>query len=62
MPSQPARYEAAALERHHHFHCEVCDRVFDIPGCLPKVHSPAPLGFVARTHELTLKGSCPGCP
>ncbi len=62
VPGQPDRHEAAGLEHHHHFHGDVCDRVFDIPGCLPKVHSLAPPGFVAKTHELMLKGSCPGYP
>ena len=61
IPGQPARYEAAGLEHHHHFHCDLCDRVFDIPGCLPEVHSLAPPGFTTTHHDLTLMGTCPSC-
>ena len=61
IPGQPARYELAGLDHHHHFHCDNCDRLFDIAGCLPEVHSLAPDGFVATHHELTLRGLCPSC-
>ncbi|MFT5288750.1 MAG: Fur family ferric uptake transcriptional regulator [Planctomycetota bacterium] len=61
IPGQPARYEVAGLDHHHHFHCEDCDRLFDIPGCPSKVHSLAPAGFVTRAHDLTLRGTCPDC-
>ncbi|MFT4648842.1 MAG: Fur family ferric uptake transcriptional regulator [Glaciecola sp.] len=61
IPGQPARYEAAGLAHHHHFHCSTCDRLFDIPGCPTDVHSMAPPGFVATHHELILRGQCPSC-
>ena len=61
LPGQPARYEASGLDHHHHFHCDECDRMFDVPGCPSDVHSLAPEGFVATHHELILKGLCPSC-
>ncbi len=61
LPGQPARYEASGLDHHHHFHCDECDRMFDVPGCPADVHSLAPEGFVATHHELILKGLCPSC-
>ncbi|MCA9000805.1 MAG: transcriptional repressor [Planctomycetes bacterium] len=61
VPGQPARYEAPGLAHHHHFHCEGCDRVFDIPGCPKGIHQLAPKGFVSTHHELTLHGRCPAC-
>ncbi|MDF1836803.1 MAG: transcriptional repressor [Planctomycetota bacterium] len=61
LPGQPARYEASGLDHHHHFHCDDCDRMFDVPGCPSDVHSLAPKGFVATHHELILKGQCPAC-
>jgi Fur family ferric uptake transcriptional regulator len=35
VPGQAPRYElaSAAAKHHHHFHCERCDRLFDLPGC-----------------------------
>ena len=60
VPGQPARYEAPGLAHHHHFHCEDCGRVFDIPGCHAHVEDVPP-GFEVRHHEVVLYGSCPDC-
>lgn len=62
MPGQPSRYERAELEHHHHFQCEACDRVFDIPGCahLAQDHK-TPAGFVVSRHEVMLYGLCADC-
>lgn len=62
LPGQPARYEQAGLDHHHHFLCNDCGRLFDIPGCPQTVHSLAPSGFRTSHHELTLVGTCPECP
>jgi len=57
------RYETAQ-DHHHHFRCRVCERVYDIEGC---VRSPRQLGenlpedFVLEGHELTLHGVCSDC-
>ena len=58
---QAPRYELAGLAHHHHFHCEACDRVFDLPGC-PKLPAElAPAGFEIRGHEFVLFGVCADC-
>jgi len=61
LPGQPARYELEGLHHHHHFLCETCGRLFDIPGCPAAVHALAPKGFHVERHELTLIGQCPDC-
>ncbi len=61
LPGEPARYELADLEHHHHFHCTQCDRVFDVAGCA-LTHAPAlPRGFVLDDHEVILYGRCDRC-
>lgn len=63
VPGQPDRYELAdvAATHHHHFHCTVCDRVFDIRGCVGGLDRMLPEGFTLAGHELTLTGVCSGC-
>lgn len=63
IPGQPPRFESrrAAGTHHHHFVCQCCDRVFDIPGCVRGVESLAPPGFAVETHEIVLFGRCGAC-
>ena len=61
LVGQPARYELAGLDHHHHFLCEVCDRLFDLPGCLGAFKSLVPRGFSINRHELQLIGECATC-
>lgn len=61
LPGEPARYELAGLSHHHHFHCQKCDRVFDIEGCTKGVEKLAPPGFSAKSHEIILYGECDDC-
>jgi Fur family ferric uptake transcriptional regulator len=54
-------YERTEKEHHHHFHCQMCDRLFELPGCpLDREYAPPP-GFVAEGHEVFLFGVCPAC-
>lgn len=55
------RYEPAELHHHHHFHCEGCDRVFDVNICPGDFAGLAPAGFQIERHELVLYGSCADC-
>ncbi|MEL7073813.1 MAG: hypothetical protein AAGK34_07270, partial [Planctomycetota bacterium] len=50
-----------AASHHHHFHCTVCDRMFDVDGCVGKLASLLPRGFTLEDHELTLRGRCKSC-
>lgn len=61
LPGEPARYEMAGQDHHHHFWCQSCDRVYDIPGCSALVEHHAPRGFRVDAHEVTLYGRCPAC-
>ncbi len=62
LPSGDTRYESTGLGHHHHFHCRVCDEVFDLESCpvqIPRGKFDA--GFTVEDHELTLYGTCPAC-
>lgn len=63
LPGEPPRYELheAAARHHHHFHCESCDKVFDVAGCPKGLDSLVPAGFLLRAHELVLYGTCSSC-
>ncbi|RNC81121.1 MAG: transcriptional repressor [Phycisphaera sp.] len=63
VPRQPDRYELASVAKkhHHHFHCDSCDRVFDVQGCPGGLSRMLPDGFTLAGHELTLWGTCPDC-
>jgi len=61
MPGAVTYYERTGLGHHHHFRCEICDRVFDVVGCARGLDALAPEGFVVRGHEILLTGACPGC-
>jgi Fur family ferric uptake transcriptional regulator len=61
LPGEPARYERADLHHHHHFRCDDCERVFDVPGCRGGVEANVPDGFSVRAHEVVLFGRCAEC-
>jgi Fur family ferric uptake transcriptional regulator len=63
IPGQPPRYESrlAAGTHHHHFVCQACDRVYDIPGCARGIEALAPAGFTVESHEIVLFGRCDKC-
>ncbi len=61
LPGAPARYEPADLPHHHHFECDACKRVYDVPGCASGVSNLAPEGFAVESHEIILRGTCPDC-
>lgn len=63
LPTGESRFEPAGRGHHHHFHCRVCDEVFDVAGChltLPVGGEISP-GFVAESHDITFYGTCPAC-
>ena len=63
LPGEPPRYEdqRVAAEHHHHFHCNDCGRVFDVPGCPDGLDALTPPGFRVNRHELVLYGQCALC-
>jgi len=61
IPGDNPRYEVAGHAHHHHFHCTVCDRVFDVHQCPGDLRHMAPPGCRVERHELTLYGQCADC-
>lgn len=61
LPNAAARFEPADLPHHHHFECDSCRKVYDVPGCAHGVVDLAPEGFEVSQHEILLKGTCPDC-
>jgi Fur family ferric uptake transcriptional regulator len=63
IPGESTRYEVSGKGHHHHFRCNSCGKVFEMPGCgingsnKPKL----PRGFRATSHEFFLFGLCPSC-
>ncbi|MFP4597022.1 MAG: Fur family transcriptional regulator [Persicimonas sp.] len=60
LPGEPSRYESVDLEHHHHFQCDECGLVFDIPGC-PNIKSIVPADYSVTRHEILMYGVCPTC-
>ncbi|MFW5652557.1 MAG: Fur family transcriptional regulator [Planctomycetota bacterium] len=59
-----SRYERADLDEHSHFHCRVCDRVFDVSAPPPEpepVQRSIPDGFKVDRSEMNLYGVCSTC-
>ena len=61
LPGEVPRYEPAQHGHHHHFRCDVCQRVFDVHQCPGDLASLAPPGFRVARHEITLYGQCSDC-
>lgn len=53
----------ANMREHFHFHCEVCDGLFDIPFD-PATQTQSlgiPRGFQPRRYDIAVHGVCPAC-
>jgi Fur family ferric uptake transcriptional regulator len=61
LPGEVARYEIAHHGHHHHFRCDICQRVFDVHECPGDLAGLAPPGFTVERHEITLYGQCSDC-
>jgi Fur family transcriptional regulator, ferric uptake regulator len=61
LPGESARYEMAESAHHHHFQCNTCRRVYDVPGCPGNFRRLAPRGFKVEHHDVTLYGRCRNC-
>jgi Fur family ferric uptake transcriptional regulator len=61
IPGESTRYEVAGKDHHHHFHCNGCGKVFEMPGCAMQVKPKLPRGFRATGHEFFLYGMCADC-
>jgi Fur family ferric uptake transcriptional regulator len=63
LPTGETRFEPANRGHHHHFHCRVCDRVYDLETCPVPVPAGREIedGFIVERHELTFYGVCRAC-
>ncbi len=62
LPGENPRYERADRGHHHHFHCNTCQRAFDLTECPgDAIDRMAPPGFAVETHDITLFGECADC-
>ncbi len=61
LPGESPRYEVAGKGHHHHFHCQDCDRVYEVEGCPGNLKSITPEGFELESHEFVLYGRCETC-
>ena len=63
LSSQPRAQSPtpAGKRHHHHFHCRVCDAVFEVEACPGDFRSLSPRGFRVEAHELILYGRCAAC-
>ena len=61
LPGEPPRYEIGDKPHHHHFHCNRCGRVYEVPGSDKLLGMITPTGFVVETHDLVLYGLCESC-
>ena len=61
LPDQPVRYERKGLAHHHHFHCNICERVLDIEAPCTNLNSSLPEGYTAVRHEVVFYGTCNEC-
>lgn len=61
LPGSGTRFEVANKDHHHHFHCQRCDRVFEVDSCPGDLGRLVPDGFRLESHEIILYGHCPAC-
>lgn len=60
-PKLGTLYERAEKGHHHHFHCQSCGRLFELPGCALNEKKSTPPGFVTEGHDVFLFGTCSSC-
>ncbi len=61
LPGEPARYELAGMNHHHHFRCRCCEQVYDVPCTVGAVAGGLPDGFTLERHDMVLHGTCAHC-
>jgi len=63
LPLAPADRFDPTTRPHYHFHCQKCNRVFDLdlPYKPELDHAIERLGFSVHHHTLVFHGLCPAC-
>lgn len=65
VPSGADHFDST-LSLHYHFHCDKCDKLYDVPSdCCPKLDAAIQKmknqGFSVESHSLIFNGICPEC-
>jgi Fur family ferric uptake transcriptional regulator len=61
IPNKGVYYEPTRNVHHHHFHCRVCQKIFEIDCCTEDETQELPGGFLAESHEVIYYGVCKNC-
>jgi len=61
VPGDTTRYEVSGKDHHHHFRCNRCGKLFELPGCSIELKIQLPNGFRTTGHEFYLFGVCDLC-
>ena len=61
IPGESTRYEVAGKGHHHHFKCNDCGKMYDLPGCALQTKPKLPQGFSMTGNEFFLYGRCAEC-
>ena len=61
VPGDTTRYETAGKAHHHHFQCNQCGKLFELPGCGVDLTPRLPRGFRGTGHELYVYVVCASC-
>ncbi len=61
LPGEPARYEVAGKDHHHHFLCKRCGKMYEVEGCPKNLLAMVPQGFQLEGHDVLLYGACDKC-
>jgi Fur family ferric uptake transcriptional regulator len=61
LPGERLAFEPSGRPHHHHFHCRVCRRTWDLAGCPLLVPIRVPRRFRVESHDLVVHGRCGDC-
>ena len=61
IPGKSACYEMAGKHHHHHFHCKICGKVYEIDCCIGADIHNIPSDFTVDEHVVFLYGVCADC-
>lgn len=61
VPGKTTRYECSGKKHHHHFHCNRCNKVYELEGCAASPRPRVPKGFTTQAHEFYVFGLCAEC-
>lgn len=61
IPNKGTYYEIKCAHHHDHFHCRICQKIYEVECPHSAKLSEVGNGFVVEFHEITYHGICPDC-